>query len=1362
MSSRDEAAVPYNMQYNYSNDREQEDFDEEGEPVGYDNDEEDDEDEEEEEEDEEEARKVAEGFIVDDEEEEEQDSDDSAEVTVRRKKRKKVEAFAEELDEEDLDLLEENTGVKLARSTGPKLKRLKRGREEPSFAVSSKSVEKIFSDEEEEAAARDDLNDFIADEDDDLDEVLGDRYRDDRTSYYDNDRARRPKAGKGMMEMLPEGLSEDAVMDMYDIFGDGGDYEWALYDDEPLEANKHENEPQLADIFEPSELAERMLTEEDEVIRLTDVPERLQMRYEGLKKTYGEVDMSHVQEEGDWIARQLARNRGLEQPTEKFTTAVTYVVGFFIREFLEVPHIKDHRRDFFTEIDKTTGATTEILTNTELWDIYDLDFKYHSFRERKTTLKEFLARCFIRDDYIDEMSSKVEKAEEITDLTDYVNFKFSDNVNTRQQQSNGPKRPSNKSLYELSQKTKVPAFLPKFGITAQELGANYLNGNRRYYPEDNILNPEDEAQNYVDGSFPDHLKVLKAAKSVLAQEIGYDPQMRKAMRRDWEINAVVNVKPTEKGTRSIGDLHPMHPFKYLREKPVSSFRDGQFLYILKGESDGLLSVTITVPNYNAWFNKIAEYYLSDGYSDTVQQWNDQRKEILEQALKEYLVPMMDKYIREQLRVEAQEHICKAASWSLQSKINVGPFRGPDADRYKNGIPRVIAVSSGNGGPKDPTMAVFVNHRGKVLDHIQVPHLKDEQHWKTMLEFIKSRKPNVVALSGYTAETRRVLKHMQTMVGEINQSKDSGAGTVDLVVVNDEAARLYKNSKRAEEEFGELHEVVRYCISLARRLQNPVLEYVGLGRDLLALRHHEHQHLVPEDLLLFYLERALINVVNDFGVDINAAIHSPYIANALQYVCGFGPRKAQSILKKIDATGELESRTALVLRKLTPANTFMNCASYLRIRDVDGADILDDTRIHPQDYELARKMAGDALEIDEDEMDDYDSKVAIVTRVIKEYPDKLNDLILDDYAVVLRQQYNAPKRQILEHIKLELQGPYHDRRQRYSRPSMEETFVMVTGETPQTLNQGFMVPVKVMALRGKIAHCILDSGLEGMIYVDNISDDRVMNVADVVQSGQTINCKVLRIDKEKFVVELSSKASDTKPDSDLSLRKLPEDPYYDYQEEKRELDRRKMKQRKQAKTGRYIRHPLFQQFNHRQAEEFLADRQRGDLVIRPSSRGFDHIAITWKVDDGVYQHVDVLELRSGNDYNSPAKLKIGEQVFEDLDELIVTYVEAIAKKVQDLVSHPKYRPGGYKALQEHLAAFTRANPTMSAYGFCMNEKPGYFDLGFKLSAQAPPSRWVIKVLPDGYRLRDTSYPIVDALINGFKRLQASEARRRQHR
>lgn len=1108
---------------------------------------------------------------------------------------------------------------------------------------------------------------------------------------------------------------------MYDIFGDGAEYEWAQYDDEETEAAR-EREPQLADIFEPSELADRMMTEEDDEIRLRDVPERLQMRYEGLKKTFEQATNEQVQEEGLWISRIMARNRD-QEPTDQFISAVSYVVSFFTREFLEVPHIKDHRRDFFTEVDRSTGTSKEILTERDLWEIYDLDFKYHSFLDRRNALQDFISKCFIDDNYVNTMMDRAEKVEEVSDLTDYINLNFSEKINTMQQQTRGPKRPTNKSLYELSQQSLIHEFLPRFGITAKEFGANYMEGNRRHFPEDRTTDPIVEADNYVDGNFPDTVKVLKAVRSVLAQEMSFDPQVRKAMRKDWESYATVTVRPTEKGYHVIDELHSMHPFKFLTNKPIYQFKDGQFLHILKGESDNLLTITISISDYPAWFNRIAELYISDGFSDSVQQWNDQRKEIIEQALKEHLMPLMSKYVREKLRVEAQEAICQASFTNLYNKINVGPFRGPES-HFKSPLPRVVTVSSGSGTNKDPIVAVFVNQRGKVVDQLEVPNLKDERYWKEMSDFIKAKKAHVLGVAGYNADTRRVIKHMQTMLSEINQSNEhNGISKMDMVVVDDEAARLYKASRRAQEEFAEHSETMRYCISLARRLQSPVLEYVGLGRDLLAIRHHDLQHLVSEDTLYFYLERALISVVNDLGFDINAAIQSAYLANALQYVCGFGPRKSQSILKKIETTGELESRDALVLRKLTPANTFMNCASYLRIRDIDGADILDDTRIHPQDYDLARKMAADALEIDEDEMDDYASKVAVVTRVIKEYPDKLNDLILDDYAVVLRRQYNAPKRQILEHIKLELQGPYHDRRHRYSRPTSEEAFIMVTGETRQSLSEGFIIPAMVVAVRGKIANCVLDSGLDGMIYVDNASDERVMNIGDVLQVGQTINCKVLRIDREKFMVDLSCKASDTKPTSDYELRKLPEDPFYDRLEETKEKEQHRASRRKQARSKRVIKHPLFRPFNHVEAEDYLASRQRGDLVIRPSSHGYDHIAITWKVDEDVYQHVDVVEVKSKTDPNMPARLKIGNQTFEDLDELIVTYIEAVARKVDELMAHPKYLPGGIRALNDHLTTLTQVNPKMSAYGFCQSEKPGYFDLGFKLNLRSPPMRWV---------------------------------------
>lgn len=49
-----------------------------------------------------------------------------------------------------------------------------------------------------------------------------------------------------------------------------------------------------------------------------------------------------------------------------------------------------------------------------------------------------------------------------------------------------------------------------------------------------------------------------------------------------------------------------------------------------------------------------------------------------------------------------------------------------------------------------------------------------------------------------------------------------------------------------------------------------------------------------------LERALVDVVNKVGVDINRAANDEYYAALLPYVAGLGPRKAQVLIKKVMA------------------------------------------------------------------------------------------------------------------------------------------------------------------------------------------------------------------------------------------------------------------------------------------------------------------------------------------------------------------------------------------------------------------------------------------------------------------------------
>lgn len=72
-------------------------------------------------------------------------------------------------------------------------------------------------------------------------------------------------------------------------------------------------------------------------------------------------------------------------------------------------------------------------------------------------------------------------------------------------------------------------------------------------------------------------------------------------------------------------------------------------------------------------------------------------------------------------------------------------------------------------------------------------------------------------------------------------------------------------------------------------------------------------------------------------------------------------------------------------------------------------------------------------------------------------------------------------------------------------------------------------------------------------------------------------------------------------------------------------------------------------------QFLSDKDPGESVVRPSSRGPSYLTLTLKVYDGVYAHKDIIE--GGKDHKDITSLlrigktlKIGEDTFEDLDEV----------------------------------------------------------------------------------------------------------------
>lgn len=290
------------------------------------------------------------------------------------------------------------------------------------------------------------------------------------------------------------------------------------------------------------------------------------------------------------------------------------------------------------------------------------------------------------------------------------------------------------------------------------------------------------------------------------------------------------------------------------------------------------------------------------------------------------------------------------------------------------------------------------------------------------------------------------------------------------------------------------------------------------------------------------------------------------------------------------------------------------------------DPLDATRLHPQDYELARKMAVDAMGVDEEDYSDEHPSTVVSMFMKNEEKDRraqLEVLSLDDFAQTLLESTKEQKRMTLDLISSELLHPFQENRRKFVTPDSYEVLTMLTGETERTLRIGLILSVQVLRIKSNFIIVKLASSLEGVINATYLGEDgENLNPDRVVKPGQALRARVIAMDPAKFYIELSSRPSDLVL-GDESYQQVDPDEYFNADRAARDkeiLQRKKNSQ--QNKTRRMVKHPNFFNMNSKQAEEYLSKQHRGDVVIRPSSKGADHLAVTWKVDRGIYQHIGI--------------------------------------------------------------------------------------------------------------------------------------------
>ena len=1410
---------------------------------------------EDEDENEEEQRRVAEGFIVDEDEEE----GDKERAHKRKRRHKHHREVDEELDEDDLALLSENT-----RPEGAPHKRARPA----SDAQRTDDLAHIFDDEEEDERGEgygvsgaqpadyydDGLDDFI--EDDEEDAEMGGLNEEEREARRQErlEERRRARMSGARLDPRKAGMDLEAWDEVHDIFGNGEDYAWALEaDDEPAEEGKERME--YKDIFEPAQIRERLLTEDDERIRQVDIPERLQLMmpgHEGLELLERKLTDAELDDAAHWASTRISTRCTAEFLDEfaphsrlraEWHACVRQMLAYMLNDLLEVSFLTQHRLDEleYTPIEAgapsahKNAATTTLLVRQELLTLHTLGIKYKLLLSRKDSLRSTFSELEATftdapvDGSIDihavrstveDLLVQASTLEEVTDISEWLAMRFGERfreatVLAKGHETQTLKRPTVVSEYDQRKHTPMAQLAARLGLTSSQLAANVAGGIKQFVPDDDESAPLTVADEFI-GAAPGATTAeaaLALARTLLAHEIGKEPALRREVRTLFRTSALLDVEPTERGMTRIDEAHPYYNFKFLRAKPVHAILQNasQLLQIVHAEEERLVHVTLRLPTdtANKLEQRLQDQFVSDGVSARSQAWNDERRAVIEEVCASFLLPLGRAWTREWILEECREALLRQCEQKLTQRVEGGPVQSagmlsrqgdPEWDEQVSHVPRVLAVSHGSGDPRtSKVVAICLDEDGHLIERVTYDTLRplrgaaveagddsdvQEDPRAEFTKLVRRRHPDVIVVNGFSAHAQELKVIVQDLVSSAYEERVREEGLegiaaeharMDVVSVYDDVARLYQHSARAAEEFPELSVLARYCVGLARYAQSPVNEFAALGADLTAVQFDPAQRLLPTERLRVCLERAIVMLVNDIGLDLQIALTNTYVQHMLPFIAGLGPRKAQALLNAIRTRldGIVVNREVLVRRGLLSFVVWNNAISFLRI-DQDAAadalddeaqpDVLDTTRIHPEDYDFPRQIARDALNKHEEDLEGEHPSLACAEIMEDARPsEKLAALDLDNYATMLWERRGLRKRLTLLTCKQELIRPYDDWRPPQLLPTTEELFMMFTGETRRSLSEGYVVPVIVTRIEeGRdiegVLRVRLEAGIDGVITGRDIMpgyNSRDVRLRRLFRSGQALNAVIVQLDLQRMRAELSLRAEAFEYVNPAQGH-TPVDPmYFDHERAQMANDAadERARRRHQTRIGRrVIDHPNFHNLNAVQAQNFLATQPRGSVVIRPSSRGMDHLAVTWKVDDGVYQHIDVLELDKENDYALGRILRVADMgSYADLDDLIVNHVRPMAAMVEMMMNHEKFKGADERALHTFLTNASLANPNRSVYAFGLNKQhPGYFDLAFKANSQAPIQSWPVKVLPGAFKLgQATQLADVAALTNAFK-------------
>ena len=592
---------------------------------------------------------------------------------------------------------------------------------------------------------------------------------------------------------------------------------------------------------------------------------------------------------------------------------------------------------------------------------------------------------------------------------------------------------------------------------------------------DNIINQTDStdiyeiAKNFLNDNVVTIEDAIQGAEDIIAEDISDNADYRKMLKKIYHYEGLITseaVNPDEKS--------PYEMYYDFSEK-VKTIPSHRILAINRGEKEKLLKVKITKPE---------EKVLADLEKAIIIK-NSTRKEELKTTIadswKRLIEPSLDREIRSDLTDKADLQAIDVFGKNAKQLLLGAPLKG-------------YTVLGFDPAYRTGCKLAVIDETGKVLDTAVLyptePQNDIEGSTIKLIDLILKNKINIIAIGNGTA-SRESEQFVSSVIAKVKEDYNI---TVNYVIVSEAGASVYSASKLATEEYPDLNVSLRGAISIARRLQDPLAEFVKI--DPKAIGIGQYQHDVNQKQLNEELTGVVEDAVNEVGVDVNTATPS-----LLSYVSGINMTIAKNIVKYREENGKYEERKTLLNVPKLGKVTFEQCAGFIRIPK--GLNPLENTAVHPESYKQTEELLKSINYKKEDLLDK--AKLAKINDELSKIDIKTKAQELDIGELTLTDIIN------------ELKKPGRDPRDDMPKPILRSDVLSF-----DDLKEGQLLTGTVRNITDFGAFVDIGVKHDGLVHLSELSDKFIKTPSEVVAIGDVVQVKVIEIDREKQKVKLSMK------------------------------------------------------------------------------------------------------------------------------------------------------------------------------------------------------------------------------------------------